>query len=52
VRLREVRINQLSIADVPAIVMEDPSGISLLGMSFLDRLEGHRISNGVLTIEW
>jgi aspartyl protease family protein len=52
VRLREVRIDQLSIDDVPAIVMEDPSGISLLGMSFLDRLEGHRISNGVLTIEW
>ena len=52
VRLREVRIDQLTIDDVPAIVMEDPSGISLLGMSFLDRLEGHRISNGVLTIEW
>jgi aspartyl protease family protein len=52
VRLREVRIGQLSIEDVPAIVMEDPSGISLLGMSFLERLEGHRVSNGVLTIEW
>ncbi len=52
VRLREVRIDQLSINDVPAIVMEDVSGISLLGMSFLDRLDGHRISNGVLTIEW
>lgn len=52
VRLREVRIGQLSIEDVPAIVMQDPSGISLLGMSFLNRLEGHRISNGVLTMEW
>jgi aspartyl protease family protein len=52
VRLREVRIGQLTIEDVPAIVMEDPSGISLLGMSFLNRLEGHRISNGVLTMEW
>lgn len=52
VRLREVRIDQLSINDVPAIVMEDVSGISLLGMSFLDRLEGHRVSNGMLTIEW
>jgi aspartyl protease family protein len=52
VQLREVRIGQLSIEDVPAIVMEDVSGISLLGMSFLDRLDGHRISNGVLTMEW
>jgi aspartyl protease family protein len=52
VQLREVRIGQLSIDDVPAIVMEDVSGISLLGMSFLERLDGHRISNGVLTMEW
>ena len=52
VRLREVRIGQLTIEDVPAIAMEDASGISLLGMSFLNRLEGHRISNGVLTMEW
>ncbi len=52
VRLREVRIGQLTIEDVPAIVMEDASAISLLGMSFLERLEGHRISNGVLTMEW
>ena len=52
VRLREVRIGQLTVEDVPAIVMEDPSRISLLGMSFLSRLEGHRISNGVLTMEW
>ena len=52
VRLREVRIGQLSVEDVPAIVMEDASSISLLGMSFLDRLEGHRVSNGVLTMEW
>jgi aspartyl protease family protein len=52
VRLREVRVGQLSIEDVPAIVMEDPSRVSLLGMSFLDRLEAHHISNGVLTMEW
>ena len=52
VRLREVRIGQFSLEDVPAIVMEDPSRISLLGMTFLDRLEGHTISNGVLTMEW
>jgi len=52
VRLREVRVGQLSIEDVPAIVMEDPSRVSLLGMSFLERLEGPHISNGVLTMEW
>jgi aspartyl protease family protein len=50
--LREVRVNQLSIEEVPAVVMEQPSGVSLLGMSFLSRLGGYSIRDGVLTIEW
>ncbi|HEV2551367.1 MAG TPA: TIGR02281 family clan AA aspartic protease [Stellaceae bacterium] len=52
VRVREVRIGQLIVEDVPAIVMEDHSRNSLLGMSFLSRLDGYHISNGVLTMEW
>ncbi|HEV2551360.1 MAG TPA: TIGR02281 family clan AA aspartic protease [Stellaceae bacterium] len=52
VSLREVRLGQLTLEDVSALVMEDASDVSLLGMSFLGRLEGYRIRDGVLTIEW
>jgi aspartyl protease family protein len=51
VRLREVRIGQLSIYDVPAAVMEHLN-ISLLGMSFLTRLQGYEMRDGKLTISW
>ena len=40
VTLRELRIGQLSRHGVAAVVNEAPMGISLLGMSFLDGLEG------------
>ena len=51
VRLREVRIGQLAIDDVPALVT-DNLHVSLLGMSFLKRLERFEISEGALTIYW
>jgi aspartyl protease family protein len=51
VKLREVRVGQLSIDDVPALVQEN-LGISLLGMSFLKRLDGFEIHEGSLTINW
>ena len=50
--LREVRLGQLSVEDVPAVVMEEDMPVSLLGMSFLNRLNGYSIKDGVLTIEW
>jgi aspartyl protease family protein len=52
--LREIRINQLSIDEVPAVVVEEEGSlsISLLGMSFLKRLNGYSIRDNVLTIEW
>ena len=50
--LRSVRLDQLEIADVPAVVMEQSMPVSLLGLSFLGRLDGYSISDGVLTIEW
>ena len=51
--LREVRIGQLSVENVSAVVMPpNASNISLLGMSFLSRLDSYRISDGVLTMEW
>jgi aspartyl protease family protein len=52
--LREIRLNQLAIDEVPAVVVEEEGSlpISLLGMSFLTRLNGYSIRDGVLTIEW
>jgi aspartyl protease family protein len=51
VTLREIRIDQLSIYDVPAAVLEKLN-ISLLGMSFLARLQGYEMRDGKLTITW
>jgi aspartyl protease family protein len=49
--LREVRIDQLSIYDVPGAVLENLNA-SLLGMSFLRRLQGYEMRDGKLTITW
>jgi aspartyl protease family protein len=51
VTLREVRVGQLSIYDVPAAVLENVN-ISLLGMSFLNRLQSYEMREGKLTINW
>ena len=51
-RLRSLRLGQLEIEDVPAVVMERPMAVSLLGMSFLDRLQGYSIREGVLSLDW
>jgi aspartyl protease family protein len=51
IKLREVRIGQLAIDDVQALVAENLN-TSLLGMTFLKRLDGFEIRDGVLTINW
>ncbi|HTV45205.1 MAG TPA: TIGR02281 family clan AA aspartic protease [Stellaceae bacterium] len=51
VTLREIRIGQLSLDDVPAAVIEHLD-VSLLGMSFLDRLHSYEMRDGRLTITW
>jgi clan AA aspartic protease (TIGR02281 family) len=51
VTLREIRIGQLSLYDVPAAVLENLN-ISLLGMSFLSRLQSYEMREGKLTISW
>ncbi len=51
ITLREVRIGQLELEDVPAAVVENLS-VSLLGMSFLSRLDHWEMHNGTLTISW
>ena len=50
--LRDIRLDQLFVSDVAAVVMENPMPVSLLGMSFLRRLNGYSIKDGVLTIDW
>ncbi len=51
VTLREVRLGQLSIDEVPAAVAEN-LGISLLGQSFLTRLDSYEMHDGVLTLNY
>ena len=51
VTLREVRIGQLVIYDVRAAVYENLN-ISLLGQSFLTRLNGYEMHEGVLTLTY
>ena len=52
ISLRAVRVGQLELEDVQGVVMEQPTSVSLLGMSFLSRLQGYGIRDGVLTLEW
>ena len=51
VTLREVRLGQLSLGEVHAAVLENMN-VSLLGMSFLDRLQSYEMRGGKLTISW
>jgi clan AA aspartic protease (TIGR02281 family) len=50
--LRELRIGQFSVFDMPASVNEAPLGVSLLGMSFLKRLNGYGVEDGRLILRW
>ena len=52
VRLRELRVGQFSLYDLDASVNEAPLAISLLGMSFLDRLNGYEVKDGRLILRW
>lgn len=51
VTLREIRIGQLRVENVPAAVL-DNLDVSLLGVSFLRRLRSYRIGEGRFTIAW
>ncbi|MBV8133924.1 MAG: TIGR02281 family clan AA aspartic protease [Alphaproteobacteria bacterium] len=51
VMLREIRIEQLSINNIPASVVTNLSAGSVLGMSFLTRVR-FEMREGALTISW
>ncbi|MGH7124391.1 MAG: retropepsin-like aspartic protease family protein [Stellaceae bacterium] len=50
--LRQVELDQLQLFDVRAVVLEKPMPVSLLGMSFLSRLEGYETRNDELVLRW
>ncbi len=52
VTLREMRIGQLSIRDVEATVARTSLPISLLGMTFLNRLQSYEVRNGKMIMRW
>jgi aspartyl protease family protein len=52
IRLRELRIGQLSLYDVDAAVTEGDLPVSLLGMSVLRRLGGYRVEGDRLLLYW
>lgn len=51
VTLREIRIGQLEIDNVQAVVMPNLN-VSLLGQTFLSRLDSYQMHDGVLTLTW
>lgn len=52
VTLRSLRIGQLELYDLPASVGQQPSSISLLGMSFLKRFESYEVRGDRLILSW
>jgi aspartyl protease family protein len=50
-QLREMRIGELEVDNVPAAVIDNLKQ-SVLGMSFLSRLKGFDMKGGVLTMTW
>ena len=50
--LRELRIGQFRLFDVDASVNEAPLGVSLLGMDFLEQLNGYEVERGRLILRW
>jgi clan AA aspartic protease (TIGR02281 family) len=52
VELREFRVGQFQLYDVEAFVNGGPLPISLLGMSFLQRLSSYEVARGRLILRW
>ena len=52
VTLDEVTIGDLTLRNVKAAIRRTKSGPSLLGMSFLRRLQGYEVREGKLVLRW
>lgn len=52
VRLRDLEIGEARLQDVPALVMDTPANVSVLGIGTLQRFKSYEVRNGVLTLRW
>jgi clan AA aspartic protease (TIGR02281 family) len=52
VTLQQIRIGQLEVDNVEGTVIQGDGGISLLGQSFLKRLQGYEMRGDMLTLTW
>lgn len=52
ITLREVAIDDIVVENVRAVVVESPMQNSLLGMSFLRRLDGFEVRDNQLILRW
>lgn len=52
VTLRNLRIGELELYDLPASVGERPGSLSLLGMTFLKRFESYEVRGDTLILSW
>ena len=52
VTLDEVSVGELTLRNVKAAIRRTETGPSLLGMSFLRRLEGYEVREGKLVLRW
>jgi len=52
VTLRSLRIGALELYDLPASVGEQPGALSLLGMTFLKRLDSYQVRGDTLILAW
>lgn len=52
VTLRELRIGPIELDDVKAAVFPSPMGMSLLGMTALDRLHSYEVQGNRMILRW
>ncbi len=52
VTLRELRIGPIELDDVEAAVFQSPMGMSLLGMTALDRLRSYEVQGNRMILRW
>ncbi|MEM7171968.1 MAG: TIGR02281 family clan AA aspartic protease [Pseudomonadota bacterium] len=52
VTLRQIRIGQFVLRDVEAIVTNSPMNVSLLGMSYLGRLQSYEVRDNKMVMAW
>jgi aspartyl protease family protein len=50
ITLREARLGDISVSDLEADVMREEIGVSLLGMNFLNRLDGYEVRQDALVL--